>query len=63
MKDAIKNYQNLKVADILHFNDTYLGNGLSEGSPSNQIMPALNLTTNADNKTKFFNRVRYKIIA
>ena len=63
MKDVIKNYQNLKVVDILCFNKMHLENGLSEALPSNQIMPALNPTTNIDHKTKFFNRIRSKIIA
>ena len=51
------------MADILYFNNTYLRNGLSEALPSNWIMSTLVPTTNADNKTKFFNRVRSKIIA
>ena len=63
LKDIIKNYRAITKDNVLAFNNTYLGNGLLEPPPAEQLLLDLAPATDAAHKQQFYKRVRSQMIA
>ena len=63
LKDVIKHYRSITLANVLEFNNTYLGDRSNSAPLAIWVMPDLDPANNPDHKIQFFKRVRSQMIA
>ena len=63
LKDIIKNYRTTTKGNVLVFNKFYLGNGLLESIPADQLLLDLNQAINAYDTQRFCKRACSQMIA